>query len=140
MIVVKENKMDLKEAINKLIALDREVTEGTMFKSETSEENTRKERDKLWTQIYEEIDRLHTKKFPNDLDPYTPIRVHGWVFSDGYNELWCYDNVDERVYHLGAEIEMRLSGQLRLDNEILNGYTVHSLREAFEVVNNNVGD
>jgi hypothetical protein len=127
--------MDLKDAINALVHLDREL-------SKASTENIlslRKARDETWAQIFEEIDQLKAKKFPNDIMPYLPTRISGYVFSDGYSELWCFSRDEDRVFHIGAELEI-ITNQKEWGKDYDNGFYAHNLKMAFEEVSKNVGD
>lgn len=71
------------------------------------------------------------------LKPYMPVMASGFFFADRNDEIWCFDPQQQRVFHVGAEIEMLINFENPGQN---NGYFANTLREAFEEVAMAVGN
>lgn len=78
-----------------------------------------------------------TINYETPLKPYMPIQASGFFFADHNGEIWCFDPGQERVFHVGAEIEMMVAYEDPYNN---NGYQAATLKEAFEQVESAVGN
>ena len=127
---------NLKADINELIGLDREWILN-------SEPGVGRKRDKLFIHIFDEIEKLEQSKkrmnYKDNLMPYLPVSISGYVFSDGLGELWCFSRDEDRVFHIGAEIEA-MTNQKEWGKDFRNGFYAHNLKMAFNEVSENVGD
>ena len=78
-------------------------------------------------------------EFKDNVMPYLPTKISGYVFADSHGELWCFSRDEDRVFHIGAELEM-ITNQKEWGTDFTNGFYAHNLKMAFEEVSKNVGD